>query len=57
MSKSRRRMMMVQHRDTKEPAIAMKVKSGCVLVQFNNLNHSQSHGWTLYPRHHFERRK
>lgn len=53
---SERKMIRIRHKDSKEPAIGLKVKGGLVLVQFNRLTHPQSHGWTLYPRHHFERR-
>ncbi len=49
-------MTRVVHVDSGETAIARKAPSGCVLVQFNRFDHPQSHGWHLYPRHHFKRR-
>ena len=50
-------MMRLIHKDSKETAIGMKLKDGLVLVQFNKIDHPQSHGWHLYPRHHFKRRR
>lgn len=52
----KRQIMRVRHVDTGEPAIARKASRGCVLVQFSRFYHPQSHGWHLYPRHHFVRR-
>lgn len=53
-----RRTLRVRHIASREPAIAQRVGgTGCILVQFNRIDHPHGHGWHLYPRHHFVRRK
>lgn len=52
-----RHNIQVQHKATGETALAQIAPSGCLLVQFDRFTHPQSHGWHLYPRHHFVRRK
>lgn len=51
------RFLHVRHRVTGETAIGMRQPGGTVLVQFDSLLHTQSHGWHLYPRHHFFRHR
>ena len=55
--KRNRTFMRVVQKQTGKTAIAMRAKSGCVLVQFNDMAHPHAYGWTLYPRHHFVRRR
>jgi hypothetical protein len=53
----RSRFMRVRHRDSGKTAIAQRGPRGTVLVQFNDIEHPHGHGWHLYPRHHWERRR
>lgn len=48
--------MRLRLKGTNETAIGLKAPGGCVLVQFNRIDHPQSHHWHLYPRHHWVRR-
>lgn len=52
-----RRDLRVRHRASGEGALGKKAPGGCILVQFDRITHPQSHGWHLYPRHHFHRRR
>lgn len=51
------RYLRLRLKGTKEAALGRKAPGGCVLVQFNRMDHPQSHGWHLFPRHHFVRRR
>ena len=52
-SKKRGTLMSVRQIGTGQTALALRAPDGCVRVQFDDLRHPQSHGWHLYPRHHF----
>ena len=41
-------MIQMMHKQSGKTALA------CVLVQFDEFNHKQSHGWHLYPRSAFK---
>lgn len=47
----------VRHIASGRTAIARKLPRGLLLVQFDLFAHPHSHGWHLYPRHHFKRRR
>ena len=51
------RTLSLTQRGTGQDAIGIKAPGGCVLVQFNRIDHPHGHGWHLYPRHHFTRRR
>lgn len=47
----------LRHKATGKSAIGYATPDGTVVVQFNDINHPHGHGWHLYPRHHFVRRR
>ena len=49
--------MRIRHRATGKAALGIAYADGTVLVQFNDIEHPHGHGWSLYPRHHFHRRR
>lgn len=47
--------MLVRLRGTNLTAIAYRAKAGCIMVQFNDIDHPHAFGWHLYPRSAFVR--
>ena len=52
---TKRSFLRVLHKATGQTALGIRHPDGCVLVQIDLFSHPQSHGWHLYPRHHFRR--
>lgn len=51
------KFLYIRHKATGKTALGLKAPDGCVLAQFDHHSHRHSHGWHLYPRGAFVRRR